>query len=242
MDLGIGSYGLGLLAGLLSTLSPCVLPIVPILLGSALAAHRHAALALAAGLALSYAVVGTALAWAGATLGVDTSLFRGVGAAILGLLGVVLMSGALQQRFALLTAGIGNAGNGLLARIQPDGLTGQFAVGLVLGLVWSPCVGPTLGAAVVLAGQGKDLAQAGSMMAVFGLGAALPLVALAYVSRGAMGRMRSRLMHAGKAGRIFLGLVMLILAIQILSGADKPMETWLVDHSPDWLTHLTTQF
>ncbi|GGH49817.1 cytochrome C biogenesis protein CcdA [Comamonas phosphati] len=242
MMLGIGSYGLGLLAGLLSTLSPCVLPIVPILLGSAAAAHRQAPLALAAGLALSYAVVGSALAWAGVSLGLDTAVFRGVGAALLGLLGVVLISGALQQRFALLTSGIGNAGNNLLARIPLDGLAGQFAVGLVLGVVWSPCVGPTLGAAVVLASQGTNLVQAGFMMAVFGIGAALPLVALAYVSRSAMGRMRSGLMQAARTGKILLGTVMVALAVLILTGADRPMEAWLVEHSPAWLTHLTTQF
>ncbi|MBW7885301.1 MAG: cytochrome c biogenesis protein CcdA [Caldilineaceae bacterium] len=242
MTLGIGSYGFGLLAGLLSTLSPCVLPIVPILLGSATNANRHAPLALAAGLALSYAVVGSALAWAGASLGIDTAIFRSVGAALLGLLGIVLMSSALQQRFASLTSGIGNAGNNLLARIQLDGLAGQFAVGLVLGVVWSPCVGPTLGAAIVLASQGTNLAQVGLVMAEFGIGAALPLVALAYLSRGAMGRMRSQLMQAGKTGKVLLGAVMVVLAVLILTGADKPMETWLVEHSPAWLTQLTTRF
>ena len=65
MDFGLGSYGFGFLAGLLSTLSPCVLPIIPILLGSATNAHPRAPLALAGGLALSYAVIGTTLAWAG---------------------------------------------------------------------------------------------------------------------------------------------------------------------------------
>lgn len=242
MDLGIGSYGFGFLAGLLSTLSPCVLPVVPILIGSASNAHRHAPLALAGGLVLSYALVGTTLAWASVSLGMDTSNFRGMGAAILGLLGIVLLSGALQQRFASLTSGIGNAGNSLLSRIQLDGLTGQFVIGLVLGVVWSPCVGPTLGAAVVLASQGSNLVQAGSMMAIFGLGAALPLVALAYVSRGAMGHMRTKLVHAGKTGKIVLGVVMVALSIMILTGADKPIEAWLVEHSPDWLTRLTTRF
>jgi len=242
MTLGLGSYGLGLLAGVLSTLSPCVLPIVPILIGSAVNAHRHAPLALAGGLALSYAIVGTALAWAGASLGIDATIFRDVGAAVLGLLGVVLMSSVLQQRFASLTAGISDAGNNLLARVQLDGLMGQFMVGLVLGLVWSPCVGPTLGAAIVLASQGTNLAQAGSMMAVFGVGAALPLVGLAYVSRSAMGRTRSKLIHAGKTGKILLGLVMVALAVLILTGTDKSMEAWLVEHSPVWLTQLTTRF
>lgn len=128
MDFGAGAYGFGFLAGLLSTLSPCVLPIVPILLGSAAHAHPRAPLALAAGLALSYAVLGTTLAWAGASLGIDASVFRTIGAVVLGLLGVLLVSGTLQQRFALLASGIGSAGNGLMARLPADGLAEDVGV------------------------------------------------------------------------------------------------------------------
>ena len=100
MNFGLGAYGLGFLAGLLSTLSPCVLPIVPILLSSAVNTHPRAPIALAAGLALSYAVIGTALAWAGSALNLNAAAFRDLGAVVLGLLGIVLMSGSLQQRFA----------------------------------------------------------------------------------------------------------------------------------------------
>lgn len=242
MDFGLGSYGFGLLAGLLSTLSPCVLPIIPILLGSATNAHPRAPLALAAGLALSYALVGTGLAWAGSALDFDTSVFRYVGAAILGLLGLVLVSGSLQQRFASATSGFGDAGNALIARLHLDGLGGQFVIGLVLGLVWSPCVGPTLGAAVLLASQGSHLPQVALMMGVFGIGAALPVVGLTYASRGAMLRMRGSLMQAGKTGKTMLGVIMILLSTLILTGADKPLETWLVDQSPAWLTRLTTRF
>jgi len=242
MTFGLGSYGLGLLAGLLSTLSPCVLPIIPILLGSAANAHPRAPLALAGGLAISYAVIGTALAWAGSSLGLDTSIFRNVGAAILGLLGLVLMSASLQRRFASATSGIGYAGNNLISRMKLDGLGGQFAIGLVLGVVWSPCVGPTLGAAVVLASQGSQLPQVALLMGVFGIGAALPVVALAYVSRSAMMKIRGKLMQAGKTGKMLMGAIMIALSSMILSGADKPVESWLVDHSPSWLTTLTTRF
>ena len=242
MEFGLGSYGLGLLAGLLSTLPPCVLPIIPILLGSAVNAHPRAPLALAGGLAISYALIGTALAWAGSSLGLDTSIFRNVGAAILGLLGLVLMSASLQQRFASATSGIGDAGNNLISRMKLDGLGGQFAIGLVLGVVWSPCVGPTLGAAVVLASQGSQLPQVALLMGVFGIGSALPVVALAYVSRSAMMKMRGRLMQAGKTGKMLLGIIMIALAAMILTGVDKPVESWLVDHSPAWLTTLTTRF
>ncbi len=242
MEFGLGSYGFGFLAGLLSTLSPCVLPIIPILLGSATNAHPRAPLALAGGLALSYALIGTTLAWAGSALDIDASIFRNVGALILGLLGLVLISGSLQQRFASATSGIGDAANNLISRMKLDGLGGQFAIGLVLGVVWSPCVGPTLGAAVVLASQGSHLPQVALLMGIFGLGAALPVVALAYVSRGAMMRMRGKLMQAGKTGKTILGAIMIALAVMILSGADRPVETWLVDHSPAWLTKLTTRF
>ncbi|MBE7942748.1 MULTISPECIES: cytochrome c biogenesis CcdA family protein [Ramlibacter] len=242
MEFGIASYGFGFLAGVLSTLSPCVLPIVPILLGTATNAHPRAPLALAGGLALSYAVIGSSLAWAESALNIDPGLFRGAGAAILGLLGLVLISGDLQQRFAIATSGIGDAGNNLISRMSLDGLKGQFAIGLALGVVWSPCVGPTLGAAVVLASQGSHLLQVAMLMGVFGIGAALPVVALAYVGRGAMARMRGTLMKAGKAGKTVMGVIMIALAAMILSGADKPMETWLVDHSPAWLTQLTTRY
>lgn len=242
MEFGLASYGFGLLAGILSTLSPCVLPIVPILLGSAANAHPRAPLALAGGLALSYAILGTALAWAGSALGVDTSIFRSVGAAMLGLLGFVLMSSGLQQRFAMATSGIGDAGNNLISRMPLDGLWGQFAIGLVLGIVWSPCVGPTLGAAIVLASQGTNLPQVALLMGVFGTGVALPVLALAHVSRSAMTHFRGKLLQAGKGGKRILGAVMIALAALILSGIDKPLEAWMVEYSPAWLTNLTTRF
>lgn len=242
MHFGWGTYGAGLLAGLLSTLSPCVLPLLPIILASALQAHRRATWALAAGLTVSYAVLGTSLAWAGAALDIDTDWVRLGGAVLLGALGLVLVSSSLQQRFASATAGLSGVGHALLARLTWQGLGGQFALSCVLGLVWSPCVGPTLGAAVVLASQGTQLLQVAALMGLFGLGAALPLLALAGVSRQALLRWRGHLLHAGKAGKVMLGLVLLALAGLILSGADKPLETGWLEALPDALTQLSTRF
>ena len=242
MHIGPASYGLAFLAGLLSTLSPCVLPIVPILLGSAMAEHRRAPIALAAGLAISYATIGTALAWAGTALELDSELVRRMGAALLGLFALVILSSSLQQRFAAATSGISNAGNRLLSRFHLSGLYGQFVVGLVLGIIWSPCVGPTLGAAVVLASQGKHLAGSATLMVLFSIGASLPIVILGYISRSAMTSVRGRLLQAGRAGKTALGSAMLLIAIATISGADRQAEAWLVNHSPAWLTNLTTRF
>ena len=242
MDLSPASYNLAFLAGLLSTLSPCVLPIVPVLLGSAMNAHRRGPIVLAAGLAISYATIGTILAWAGAALELNTELVRRMGAALLGLFALTILSSNLQQRFAAATSGVGNAGNRLLSRLHLSGVYGQFVVGLVLGMIWSPCVGPTLGAAIVLASQGTHLASSAALMALFSVGAALPIVILAYVSRSAMTRIKGKLLQAGRAGKLAFGGAMLLIAISTISGKDRRAEAWLINHSPGWMTKLTTRF
>lgn len=242
MALGPASYGLGFVAGLLATLSPCVLPILPVLLASALQAHPRAPWALAAGLACSYALFGTLLAWAAANLGFDTSRLQAFGAIVLGLFGLVLLSAGLQQRLAVAGAGVAQAGHALLARLPLEGLAGQFGIGAVLGLVWSPCVGPTLGAAVLLASRGSHLAEVALLMGLFGLGAALPILVLAFVSRAALSRAASRMLQTGRAGRALLGVVLIVVALLLLSGANRAIETWLVAHSPAWLTALSTRF
>jgi cytochrome c-type biogenesis protein len=242
MHLSLASYNLALLAGLLSTMSPCVLPIIPVLLGSAMNVHRRGPIVLAAGLATSYATIGTILAWAGAALALNTELVRRMGEALLGLFALTILSSSLQQRFAAATSGVGNAGNRLLSRLHLSGVYGQFVVGLVLGMVWSPCVGPTLGAAIVLASQGTHLASSAALMALFSVGAALPIVVLAYVSRAAMLRVRGKLLQAGRVGKLAFGSAMLLIAIFTVSGRDRRAEAWFVHHSPGWLTKLTTRF
>lgn len=242
MDFGLGTYGLGYAAGLLSTLSPCVLPLLPILIATAVAAHRMGPYALALGLVISFTCTGLLIAVAGASLGLDPGLFRTMAALVLILFGCLLVSTRLQERFATLSAGLSAGGNKLLSKVNLDGLQGQFVLGLVLGLVWSPCVGPTLGAATTLASQGQHLAQIALLMVLFGLGAGTPLVLLGSLSRAGMARMRGRLSSAGKWGKLVLGGIMLLLGVAILTGLDKSFEAFVVDISPEWLTDLTTRY
>jgi cytochrome c-type biogenesis protein len=181
MELGIGSYGLDYVTGVLSILSPCVLPLVPIVLGTASSTHRFGPLALTAGLSFSFTAIGLFIAVAGAALGIDETVFRSIAATHLILIGSILMSSGLQARLALATSGIGNWGQQWLARLTFSGLRGQFVVGSVLGAVWSPCIGPTLGAAAVLAAQGRDPVQASIVMATFGAGAGTSMMAPCHV-------------------------------------------------------------
>ncbi len=204
MAFGPGTYGLGLLAGLLSTLSPCVLPLIPLVIGSAIAAHRRGPLALAAGLTLSFAVTGTLIAYAGASIGLGPEMLRKAGAVLLGVFGGMLISSVLQRRFAAATAGLSTAGQNLLTRLPVDGWRGQFVVGLVLGVIWSPCVGPTLGAAVGLASQGRDLGPISLLMFLFGVGAAAPLLILGLLGHSALARMKVSLLRVGHVGKTIL--------------------------------------
>jgi len=240
VEFGLGTYGIALAAGSLSTLSTCVLPLLPVLIATAAIAHRAGPAALAAGLTLSFTLLGVVLASAGAALGLDQTIFRNVAAVILLGFGILLLSRALQERFAVATSGLSGAGGGLLSRLDLDGLSGQFILGLLLGVVWSPCVGPTLGATITLASQGTHLAQVTLVMALFGLGAGLPLLLLGSLSREAMLRMRGRLLATGQWGKKALGAVMLVLGAFILTGVDKQVEAWVLDAAPAWLTGIGT--
>ena len=142
-------------AGLLSILSPCVLPLVPIVLGAAVAAHPLGAVALAAGLAMSFTGLGLLLALAGFGLGIDAGSFRFVAAAIMIALGAILLVPSWQARLAAAGGPVSSWADRRFGGFASSGLAGQFAIGLLLGAVWSPCVGPTLGAASLLASQGQ---------------------------------------------------------------------------------------
>jgi cytochrome c biogenesis protein CcdA len=238
----VTALALAFVAGLLSILSPCVLPLVPIVLGAAVTAHAFGALALAAGLAISFTLLGLLLALVGFSLGIDAAMFRAVAAVIMMVLGAVLLVPAWQAKLAAAGGPLSGWADRRFGGLASTGLAGQFAIGLLLGAVWSPCVGPTLGAASLLASQGRDLLQVGLTMMVFGIGAAVPLVLLGLLSRATLMRVRSRLMSAGKFGKGLLGAALILIGVAIVSGADRKIEAVLVDVSPQWLTELTTSF
>jgi cytochrome c-type biogenesis protein len=236
------SVGLALLAGLVSTLSPCVLPLVPFIVGTALGEHRFGPVALAAGLALSFVTIGLFVATVGFSAGLDQELFRSIAAVLMIIVGGVLLMPRLQFQFATVATPIGNWASEKASGFSTHGLGGQFVVGLMLGAVWSPCVGPTLGAASVLAARAENLTVVALTMFAFGIGAALPLLAIGAMSREALGHWRSRLFAAGSGGKILMGVILVAIGTLILTGIDKSIETILVDASPAWLIELTTRF
>jgi cytochrome c biogenesis protein CcdA len=238
----IASLGLAFLAGVLSVFSPCVLPLLPIVFGTAASEHRLGPVALACGVALSFVAIGLFVATIGFSIGLDSDIFRKAAAVLLLFLGVVLVVPSLQTRLSTAAGPIGNWANEKFGDVSTSGVQGQFGVGLLLGMIWSPCVGPTLGAASVLAAQGHDLAQVALTMAFFGIGAAVPLLLLGLLSRETFRLWRGHLASAGGGFKMALGVILVATACSLLFGFDKTIETHLVEASPEWLTNLTTRF
>ena len=237
-----GALALAFVAGLLSILSPCVLPILPVVLGAAASEQRWGPAVLAVGLAISFVAIGLFAATIGYSFGLDADVFRRAAAALMIVVGTVLLVPRFQARLALAGAPLASWGDRHFAGARGNGLAGQLWVGLLLGAVWTPCVGPTLGAASILAAQGRNLGQVGATMLAFGLGAALPLAALGALSRDALLRWRARLAAGGAGARAAFAILLVAIGLLVLTGLDKRVETFVVDHSPQWVTDLTTRF
>jgi cytochrome c biogenesis protein CcdA len=242
MEFGLATYLLGYVAGIVSTLSPCVLPLLPVLVASVVAEHRWGPIALAAGLTLSFVVFGLFFATIGIAIGMDQGLPRKIAAVLLIVFGAFLLSNKLQLSFEQATTGVSATADRLIHRIHARKWVGHFMTGLCLGLVWTPCVGPTVGAATTLASQQTRLIQVTLLMLMFGLGASTPLLVLGRLSRKAFARIRGPLLHAGRTGRRVLGSVVLALGAATLSGLDKRAEAWLMDLAPQWLIDLSTRY
>ena len=200
-----GSFALAFVAGVLSILSPCVLPLLPIVLGAAASAHRMGPPALAGGVALSFVGIGLFVATVGYAIGLDGDVFRTAAAVLMIGVGLLLAAPPLQVRLAAAGGPVSNWAEQKLGGFSTRGIAGQFGVGLLLGAVWSPCVGPTLGAASLLAAQGHSLGMVAATMAFFGLGAGLPLVLIGLISRQALMRWRDRLILGGSGAKVVFG-------------------------------------
>jgi len=240
--MGWTSVGLAFIAGILSTLSPCVLPLLPLVFGSSLSKHQWGPVALALGVSLSFVSVGLFVATLGFALGIDESAFRNIAAVLMFIVGLILVVPWLEGRFALAAGPVANWLQQKFGNREASGLGGQFGVGLLLGAVWSPCVGPTLGAASLLAAQGQNLGEVALTMLLFGLGAAFPMLLIGFASRATLVSWRGQIQANGKIGKQVLGAVLISFALLTLTGLDRSIQTALVNNTPEWLSNLSTDY
>lgn len=231
MDL-ILAYG----AGLLTLINPCVLPVLPIVVASALQASPRGPLLLAAGMSLSFVALGLLVTAFGRAIGLTPETVADAGAVVMIGFGLVLLVPAFNRGFALATAGFAARAD---ARMGPPGERGQFAGGLLLGAVWSPCIGPTLGGAIALASQGQGLMQAGAIMVAFAAGVSTLIIGLGYGLRAALIRNRAAMQRIAAAARPALGAVFVAVGAGLLLRVHHMIEAWAIGTLPAWLIDLS---
>jgi len=238
---GVAQPALSVAAGALTTLSPCVFPLLPLIVGGAVQRHRAAPVAMGLGMAITFTLIGLLVGGLGGALSLAPDDVRRAGGWLLLAFGLVLMAPPLERRFSALMTPLASSAHAATARLDSGALLGAFALGALLGLVWSPCAGPLLGSTLALVATSGGAARGALLLGLFGLGAALPLVAAAYASRAGFGRMRARVLaHAGLAKRAMGGLLLLV-GVLILTGGDHAIEAWVNERLPDAWLELTTR-
>jgi cytochrome c-type biogenesis protein len=240
--LSLSHLGLSLLAGSLTTLSPCVFPVLPLVVGGAVQANRLAPVAMGVGMASSFALIGLLLGALGPALGIDSESVRTFGAVMLVAFAAVMLIPALSRRFTELMLPIASSANAASSRLDGGSLTGAFLLGGLLGLIWSPCSGPLLASALTLVASDGGAGKGALILGLFGTGAALPLVAVAYASRSGFAKAKGWVLTRVDMVKKGLGVLIGLTGLAILSGGDKWLETQLVGVLPDAWINLTTLF
>lgn len=232
-------FVLSYLAGLLTLINPCVLPVLPIVLVSALNADRYGPVALAAGMSVSFVTFGLFVTAFGPAIGLNQDTIAQVGAVLMVLFGIVLIVPMFARRFEMATAGIASGADTQMSQVDVSGKKGQFLGGLLLGAVWSPCIGPTLGGAIALASQGENLAYAGLIMVFFALGVSTLIIGLGLGAREAIRARAQALRGLAERSKPILGITFIAVGLMLYFNINHYIEAWALEVMPIWLQDLS---
>lgn len=204
---------LALGAGVATATSPCILPMLPLLLGASAARQnaepvvaRHRPLFIVLGFVLSFA--STAILFGASThvLGLSQSALRTGGIVVLLFSGALLLWPMLLERVMAPFGRLANLAHNLGNRAG-SGYFGGLLLGMSMGLLWTPCAGPVLASVLTLIATDQHADQAAGTLLAYSVGAGLPMLAIAYGGQAVTSRARGLGRHAGLIRRIFGGMV-----------------------------------
>jgi cytochrome c biogenesis protein CcdA len=229
----MATFFLAIAAGFLTILAPCILPILPFLLGTSGGRSKLRPVMIILGFVGSFSLIGAAIATAGSFLGISNEALRYVAVALLMLFGAALLfekaydrlSALIQPALARLSAKVSKGSS-----VKADATSGVL-VGVSLGLIWTPCAGPILGTILTLASKTKDFLTTMLLMFAYAVGAGVPMLGIAYGSN----RLQARIQSVGKHHRLLntaFGILVIAAALAILTGYDLKIQTWLIRYYP----------
>jgi len=219
---------LALLAGVVTIAAPCTLPMLPVLLGASVGQTSKARpVTIALGFVLSFSLVALALSAITRVFDFDPNVLRSAAAILLAGFGLLMLWPAPFERLAGRLGGFGGIG------VATDpGLFGGFVLGTTLGLVWTPCAGPVLGSILTVIATSKDTAWASTLLVTYAVGAAIPMLAVAYGGQAVTTRVRS---FARIAPRLQQGFGVVVIGFAALSWFqyDTLFVAWLTRFYPN---------
>ncbi|MDA9498453.1 cytochrome c biogenesis CcdA family protein [Bradyrhizobium sp. CCBAU 11357] len=219
-----------LLAGLLTIAAPCTLPMLPILLGASIgrAGHLRPAM-IALGFVVSFSAVALALGAITRVFDFDPNVLREAAAALLLGFGLLMLWPAPFEWLSIRLNGWLDLGN--TGATQREGALGGLILGTTLGLVWTPCAGPVLGSILTLVATSRNLGWAGTLLVAYAIGAAIPMLAIAYGGQAATTRVRSLARISPRLQQGF-GMVVIGFAVAAYFQYDTLIVAWLTGFYP----------
>ncbi|MTW11844.1 cytochrome c biogenesis protein CcdA [Pseudoduganella eburnea] len=218
---------LAFLAGLLTVASPCVLPMLPILLGSGVnQRNRRRPLFIVAGFILSFASVAMLLGAVSSAIEVAQDVLRNTAIALLGLSGLFRVWPAPYEWLLARLPGHSGA-----PRADDGSNGGAFLLGVSLGAVWTPCAGPVLASILVLVVKAQDPAWSALLLTLYAIGAAVPMLGIIYGGQYATQRVRTVARHAQRLQQVF-GVLVVATAVAIYLQYDTLAYSWAAQHFP----------
>lgn len=219
-----------LLAGLLTIAAPCTLPMLPILLGASIgrAGHLRPAM-IALGFVVSFSAVALALGAITRAFDFDPNVLREAAAVLLLGFGLLMLWPVPFEWLSIRLNGWLDLGN--TGATQREGALGGLILGTTLGLVWTPCAGPVLGSILTLVATSKNLGWAGTLLVAYAIGAAIPMLAIAYGGQAATTRVRSLARISPRLQQGF-GLVVIGFAVAAYFQYDTLIVAWLTGFYP----------
>ncbi len=226
------------IGGIVTILSPCILPILPIVLSGTLTGGKKKPLGVVAGFILSFTFFTLFLTTIIKFTGVSADVLRTISVFVIGIFGISLLlpqfQVAMEKLFSRLAALVPTQNPN---SNRPDFIAG-FIIGLSLGLVWTPCVGPILASIITLAATSSVSGGAVLITLMYALGTAIPLFAITYGGRQLLTTHPWLLSHTQAIQKAF-GILMLIAALGIFFSWDRQFQTYILQKFPNYGTGLT---
>ncbi|TPQ41562.1 cytochrome C biogenesis protein [Bradyrhizobium guangdongense] len=219
-----------LLAGILTIAAPCTLPMLPILLGASVGRTSHLRPAMIAlGFVVSFSAAALLLGAITRLFDFDPNVLRSAASILLLGFGLLMLWPAPFEWLSIRLNGLLDLGAS--SAIANDGALGGLVLGTTLGLVWTPCAGPVLGSILTLVATSKNAAWAGTLLIAYAIGAALPMLAIAYGGQAATTRVRGIARFAPRLQQAF-GIVVIGFAVASYLQYDTLIVAWLTGFYP----------